>query len=127
MKFHTLRGHRDFVRSVSVAPGGVRAVSGTSCGGLKVWELSSGLEILDVPTDIGNVNAVVTMPCGHRAITGSGDHTVRLWDLDTALSIACFTVDDVVTSCAVSADARTIIAGDASGAVHFLRIEEQRP
>jgi WD40 repeat protein len=56
-------------------------------------------------------------------VTGSADHTVRLWDLDAASVMASFTTDDVVTACAIAHDGRAIVAGDASGAVHFLRVE----
>ena len=112
-----------FVRCVSVAPDGTRAISGSNRGRLKIWDLSSGSELLDVQSDIGTVNEVALIAGGHHAVSASGDHTVRLWDLNTASPIASFTTDDVVTSCAVAADRRTIVAGDASGAVHFLRIE----
>jgi WD40 repeat protein len=122
-ELHTLRGHTDFVRCVSVSRDGTRAISGASHGSLKVWDLSSGSELFDLKADTGTVNSVAMTSGRHRALSGSGDHTVRLWDLDSARPIATFTADDVVTNCAISGDCRTIVAGDASGAVHFLRIE----
>ena len=119
-----LRGHEDFVRCVSVAPDCARAISGSNRGRLKIWDLSSASELLDIESDIGTVNGVALMAGGHGAISGSGDRTVRLWDLNAARIVASFTADDTVTSCAIASDRRTIVAGDASGAVHFLRIEK---
>jgi len=87
-----------------------------------VWDLASGSVLKEITEEIGTVNSAVLIGNGQCAVTGSGDHTVRLWDLDQARCLATFTADDTVTSCAVSADAGTMIAGDGSGAVHILQV-----
>ena len=69
------------------------------------------------------VNAVAVTLDGHSAVSGSDDRTVRVWDLATSLTRATFHADAEVTSCAVSADGQTLAAGDRSGQVHFLRLE----
>jgi hypothetical protein len=45
-----------------------------------------------------------------------------VWDLDTGMPVATFTSDAAVTCCAF-ADPHTIVAGDAAGRLHFLRLE----
>jgi WD40 repeat protein len=87
-----------------------------------VWDLASGFVLMEITEDIGTVNSAVLIGNGQRAVTGSGDHTVRLWDLERPRCLATFTADDTVTSCVVSADEGTIIAGDGSGAVHILKV-----
>jgi hypothetical protein len=52
------------------------------------------------------------------------DKTLKLWDLETGAVLATFHCDASVGCCAV-ADAHTIIAGDAGGRLHFLRIEKR--
>ena len=124
---HTLRGHNDFVRCVSIAPGCARAASGTKGGRFKIWDVAAGTRWLDIESDVGTVNGLALLAGGHHMISGTGDHTVRLWNVNTARCLAVFTADDVVTSCAIAEDSRTIIVGDASGAVHFIRIEGMLP
>ncbi|MCG7851225.1 MAG: hypothetical protein MIO92_01750, partial [Methanosarcinaceae archaeon] len=50
------------------------------------------------------------------------DRSVRLWDLQSGKTICQFKGDSAITSCLFSKDERTIVAGETSGAVHFLRI-----
>jgi NB-ARC domain/TIR domain/WD domain, G-beta repeat len=72
----------------------------------------------------GWVRAVAVTPNGRTAVSASDDRTVRVWDLATGNTRVTFYADTAVTSCAVSADGRTFAAGDWSGQVHFLRLEE---
>ena len=68
--------------------------------------------------------AAAGRPTGRRALSGSGDDTLRLWDLESGQNIATFTGENVMRSCAVAPDGRTIIAGAKLGRVHFLRLVE---
>jgi TIR domain-containing protein len=47
--------------------------------------------------------------------------------LENGKEIAAFTGESAMNSCAVAPDGRTIVAGDASGRVHFLRLVEADP
>jgi hypothetical protein len=46
-----------------------------------------------------------------------------VWDLTAGTVIAIFTADADVLSCAVAPNGVTVVAGDALGRVHFLRLE----
>jgi WD40 repeat protein len=59
---------------------------------------------------------------GKRAVSGSGDNTIKIWDLAAGKSIATFTGEAPFTSCALAPDCHTIVTGDDSGRVHFLRL-----
>jgi WD40 repeat protein len=65
-----------------------------------------------------SVNAVAVTNDGSRAISAS-----YVWDLETGEVIGTFSGDGVLYACAVSPDGNTIVAGEASGRVHFLRPE----
>jgi WD40 repeat protein len=65
-------------------------------------------------------------PDGKRAVSASDDSTLKLWDLETGVALATFHCDASAACCAI-ADAHTVIAGDAGGRLHFLRIEERNP
>jgi WD40 repeat protein len=57
---------------------------------------------------------------GKRVISGSRDKTLKVWDLETGAVLAEFTADGQNCACAISADGKTIVAGDWLGRVHFL-------
>ena len=69
------------------------------------------------------VSAVAVTADGKRAISGSFDSTLKLWNLETSEVIASFTGESSIYCCAVTPDGVTIVAGEASGRVHFLRLE----
>ena len=70
------------------------------------------------------VTAVAVTPDGRRAVSASRDRTLKLWDLSHGKVVATFTADAKLLACAVGPDGRVIIAGDESGRVHFLSLEE---
>ncbi|WAK74474.1 NB-ARC domain-containing protein [Arthrospira sp. PCC 9108] len=119
----TLSGHSGWVRAVAIAPDGKRAVSASADKTLKLWDLEQGRELATLSGHSDEVNAVAIAPDGKRAVSASDDKTLKLWDLATGEEIASFTADTGVLACAVAPDGVTLVAGDRSGRVHFLRLE----
>ncbi len=70
------------------------------------------------------VNAVAVSPDGEKVISGSRDKTVKVWDINNGRLINSFTGDSYIPCCAITPDGSTIIAGEASGQLHFLRLQE---
>ncbi|MBX9255101.1 hypothetical protein H1Q63_14325 [Desmonostoc muscorum CCALA 125] len=62
-------------------------------------------------------------PNGQQVISASYDKTLKVWNLQTREVIATFSGEYPIYCCAVAPDGMTIVAGDASGRVHFLRLE----
>ena len=119
-----LTGHNSSVTSVAVYDHGKRAVSASNDKTLKVWDLESGRELKSLKGHSDWVRAVAVTPDGKRAVSESDDKTLKVWDLESGAVIAAFTADGAIHCVAVAPDGRTIVAGDALGAVHFLRLEE---
>jgi len=119
-----LEGHTGLVRAVSVTSDGKRAVSGSDDKTLRVWDLETGDALLKLEGHTGPVRAVSVTSDGKRAFAGSDDKTLRVWDLGTGKTIAVFRGDSSITACAVSPDGVTIVCGESSGRMHFLRLEE---
>jgi WD40 repeat protein len=120
----TLEGHRGSVEGVALTPDGRRAVSASWDKTLRVWDLESGQSLRALEGHRGSVEGVALTPDGRRAVSASGDNTVRVWDLESGKELALLTGDSPMGCCAVSLDGGTIVAGDASGGVHFLRLVE---
>ena len=122
----TLKGHTRSVLSVAVTPDGKKAVSGSWDNALKVWDLESGREVQTLQGHTLSVNAVAVTPDGKRAVSGSDDNTLKVWDLESGRIMIEFAGDGAITSIGLSPDGRIIIAGEASGRVHFLRLEKMQ-
>ena len=81
------------------------------------------------------VMAVAVTPDGQPAVSASSDQTLKVWDISTARDtglesgecIATFSADGALHACAVAPDGQTIVAGGASGRLHFLRLEGDEP
>jgi len=112
---------------VAVTPDGQRAVSASWDQTLKVWDLGSGRELRTLTGHASSVMAVAVAPDGQRAVSASEDKTLKVWDLETGAVLATFTCDSGAYCCGFSAALKMVVAGDADGHVHFLRLEEPTP
>ena len=76
----TLRGHTDVVRSVAWSPDGRRLVSASDDGTVKVWDVSSGEELLTFRGKPGTpFTSVAFRPDGRRIVASQGN-TMIVWD-----------------------------------------------
>ncbi|WP_448612212.1 NB-ARC domain-containing protein [Geodermatophilus sp. URMC 60] len=116
-----LTGHTGSVRGVAVSADGATVVSGGEDGTVRVWRPggTSGPEILTGHT--GSVRAVAVSADGATVVSGGEDGTVRVWDVARSRKRVSWIADARVTSVALTA--MTILAGDAAGQVHALRLQ----
>ncbi|MCK5014985.1 MAG: WD40 repeat domain-containing protein, partial [Candidatus Omnitrophica bacterium] len=105
---------------------GARAVSALVGNTLKVWDLETGEQIRTLEGHTSLVNAVAVTPDGARSVSASFDNTLKVWDLETGEVIGTFSGESALYACAVSPDGKSIVAGEASGRVHFLRLEGEQ-
>jgi WD40 repeat protein len=126
-ELRTFTGHSNVVTAVAVTPDGQRAVSASWDKTLKVWDMGSGRELRTLLGHTNEVIAVAVTPDGRRAVSASWDNTVKVWDLESGQVLATFTCDSAATCCAFSETLNLILAGDAGGHLHFLRLEEPKP
>jgi NACHT domain- and WD repeat-containing protein len=116
-----LEGHDNAVWTVSVAPDGRRALSGSQDGTLRLWDLPTGVCLGLFEGHAGPVRSVHAMMDGRRAVSGSEDRTLRVWDLQTRTCLMVTATSAAVLACAssrVDSDgAARVVAGLASGEV----------
>ncbi len=117
----TLAGHSSGVNAVAVLDG-TRVVSASSDPTLRVWDLDSGETIRTLEGHSSGVNAVEAVDERH-VVSVSSDHTLSVWDIGSGERRAVFALDAPLRTVAVTADGRTVVAGDQAGGVHFLDLD----
>src|SRR5215469_9432069 len=126
-ELRTLTGHTGEVTAVAVTPDGQRALSASWDQTLKVWDLDSGSELRTLTGHTSTVGAVAVTPDGKLVVSASWDQSLKVWGLETDEVLATFTCDGGAYCCAFSEALKLIVAGDAGGHLHILRLEEPKP
>lgn len=107
-----LKGHKHFVRGVTITPDGRRAVSGSEDATVRVWDLGTGRCLATLKGSTNGVNDVAVLPDGRRAVSGSEDATMRVWDLETGQCLATFEGHtDMVRGIGVTPDGQRAVSG----------------
>ena len=110
------------VYSVAVTTDGKQFISASEDKYLRVWDLESGEQVGVLKGHKREVLDVAILP-NNRAISASVDKTLKVWDLQKKKAIAHFTANSGLRCCTVAKDGLTIVAGENSGRLHFLRLE----
>ncbi len=107
-----LVGHNAPVNAVAIHPNGTLAVSGSTDGSLRVWDLQSGELLNTINLRGGAVLSVAFSPTGRLIAAGMEDNSVRLWDIDNRIEqIRLSGHQAPVASVAFSPDGRTLASG----------------
>jgi WD40 repeat protein len=119
----TLKGHNDWVNAIAVTPNGKQVISGSDDNTLKIWNLETGEELFTLNGHNASVRAVAVTPNDKQVISGSSDETLKVWNLETGEVVTTFTGEGSIYCCTVAPDGVTIVVGEVSGRLHFLRLE----
>ncbi len=119
----TLTGHSSEVYALALTPDGKQVISGSRDKTLKVWNLETFQEVSTLTGHSSGVYALALTPDGKQVISASFDNTLKVWNLETGAVVTTFFGEHPLICCAVATDGVTIVAGDSSGRVHFLRLE----
>jgi glucose repression regulatory protein TUP1 len=75
----TFEGHKDYVLSVCLTPGGEWVMSGSKDRGVQFWDPNTGNAQMMLQGHKNSVISVAPCPTGHLFATGSGDMKARIW------------------------------------------------
>lgn len=118
-----LRGHTNSINALVVTSDSRQVVSASKDKSIKLWNLATKKEVLSLTGHTQTVNDLAVTSEGKMLISVSSDRTLKVWNLVNGEIITNFYGDGALTCCAIAPDGVTIVAGEASGRVHFLRLE----
>jgi WD40 repeat protein len=127
IEVRSFHGHTARVNSVLVAGEGRILVSASDDHCLRTWDLASGQPLHVMTGHNAKVNALAALPGGKLVVSASDDCRLAVWDIMCGQSIAKFTVESPLLTCAASPRTPEIIAGDRSGLVHFFEFQDGLP
>jgi len=113
----------DYIRSVAFSPDGRLLASGFLNGGIKVWEVETGLNVLTLKGHLASVNSVVFSPNGQWLASGSRDRNIKLWDVETGqVALTMDGHDSEVRAVTFSPDGQWLASGSHDKTVRMWRV-----
>ncbi|KAK6354376.1 hypothetical protein TWF730_008784 [Orbilia blumenaviensis] len=108
----SLRGHSSYVLSVAFSPDGKQLASGFYDDTVKIWDLTTGVNLNTLKGHSGSIQSVAFSPDGRYLASGSGDGTIKIWNTITGVNLS--TLEDHekwVNSVAFSPNGKRLASG----------------
>ncbi|MEM4723487.1 MAG: serine/threonine-protein kinase [Candidatus Hadarchaeum sp.] len=121
----TLKGHIDWVRSVTFSPDGKILASGSDDKTIKLWRVSDGSLIRTIEGHTDWVRSVTFSPDGQILASGSKDTTIKLWRVsDGSLIRTIEGHTDWVRSVTFSPDGKILASGSDDKTIKLWRVSD---
>lgn len=126
---HTFSGHEQDIYSLDFARNGKHIASGSGDRTVRVWDIESGQEVLNLAIEDG-VTTVAISPGGEYVAAGSLDKSVRVWDARNGFLIERLDgIDghkDSVYSVAFAPNGRSLVSGSLDKSIKMWELADSR-
>ncbi|KAI9746513.1 MAG: general transcription repressor [Claussenomyces sp. TS43310] len=100
-----------YIRSVCFSPDGRYLATGAEDKLIRVWDIASNKIRNTFSGHEQDIYSLDFARDGRTIASGSGDRTVRLWDIEAGQNILTLSIEDGVTTVAISPDTKYVAAG----------------
>lgn len=100
-----------YIRSLCFSPDDRLLATGAEDKLIRIWDLASKKIVKVLKGHEQDIYSLDFFPEGNRLVSGSGDKTVRIWDLNYSQCSLTLSIEETVTTVAVSPDGLSIAAG----------------
>jgi general transcriptional corepressor TUP1 len=100
-----------YIRSVCFSPDGKLLATGAEDKRIRVWDIQQQIIRNTFDGHEQDIYSLDFAKNGRLIASGSGDKTVRLWDIDANSQVMVLSIEDGVTTVAMSPDGRFVAAG----------------
>ncbi|KAL8755844.1 MAG: hypothetical protein Q9199_003356 [Rusavskia elegans] len=100
-----------YIRSVCFSPDGKYLATGAEDKQIRVWDIASRTIRNTFSGHEQDIYSLDFSRDGKHIASGSGDRSVRLWDIETGRETLCLTIEDGVTTVAISPGGELVAAG----------------
>lgn len=100
-----------YIRSVCFSPDGKYLATGAEDKLIRVWDIQNRTIRNTFSGHEQDIYSLDFSRDGRIIASGSGDRTVRLWDIETGGSLMTLSIEDGVTTVAISPDTKYVAAG----------------
>jgi eukaryotic-like serine/threonine-protein kinase len=120
-------GHTAGVGEVVFSPDGRKALSCSTDGTIRLWEIDTGKQLRTLLGHRGAVSSVVFSHDGRHALSSGDDGTVRYWDCDTGQELRRFAGHSgIVYSAVLSSDDRRVFSCGRDNTLRWWEVENGR-
>jgi WD40 repeat protein len=122
-RWNALRTEPVAVTAIAAHPAGPWVALGAADGTLRLWDALQGVTKRVWPEAAAPVTAIAVTPDGRQLACGAADGSLKLWDAGSGKLLAGFSGVAAISACAIAPGGKTLVAGEKSGRMHFLRLE----
>ncbi|KAL2754670.1 hypothetical protein ACRALDRAFT_2109671 [Sodiomyces alcalophilus JCM 7366] len=113
-----------YIRSVCFSPDGNYLATGAEDKLIRVWDIKTRTIRNTFAGHEQDIYSLDFARDGRTIASGSGDRTVRLWDIEAGSNTLTLTIEDGVTTVAISPDTKYVAAGSLDKSVRVWDIHQ---
>ena len=112
-----LKGHKAKISTIAFTPDGKTLVSGSDDETIRIWDTSTGNQLLSLPS---HKTLTLAISVDGKILASSNAENIKLWDISASTQPKNLQVgDDYVTKLAISPDGKMLASGNHDGKIRL--------